>query len=255
MNDLFDVSQQTILVTGASSGIGRHFAQTLAGAGANVVLAARRRDRLDKLCAQISQNGGRATAVELDVTDPDAIPAAFDAAESAFGTVNVVVNNAGIGRGSPLHETTDADWQATLDTNLTAVHRIASEAVRRLIGAGTAGSIVNIASILGLRVAAGTGAYNASKAAVIHLTKSQALEWARYGIRANAICPGYFPTEINEGFLESPRGQELLSRNPMRRAGQLHELSGVLLLLVSEASSYMTGSVIAVDGGQLCSSL
>ena len=255
MNDLFDVSQQTVLVTGASSGLGRHFAQTLAGAGANVVLAARRRNRLDEVCTQIRQNGGQAIAVNLDVTDPAAIAAAFDAAESAFGTVDVVVNNAGIGRGSPLHETSDADWQATLDTNLTGVHRVASEAVRRLIDTGTTGSIVNIASILGLRVAAGTGAYNASKAAVIHLTKSQALEWARYGIRANVICPGYFPTEINEGFLESPRGQELIARNPMRRAGQLDELSGVLLLLVSEASSYMTGSIIAVDGGQLCNSL
>ncbi|HHQ14174.1 MAG TPA: SDR family oxidoreductase, partial [Chromatiales bacterium] len=196
MNDLFDVSQQTVLVTGASSGLGRHFAQTLAGAGANVVLAARRRNRLDEVCTQIRQNGGQAIAVNLDVTDPAAIAAAFDAAESAFGTVDVVVNNAGIGRGSPLHETSDADWQATLDTNLTGVHRVASEAVRRLIDTGTTGSIVNIASILGLRVAAGTGAYNASKAAVIHLTKSQALEWARYGIRANVICPGYFPTEI-----------------------------------------------------------
>ncbi len=255
MNELFDVSQRTVLVTGASSGIGRHFSRTLANAGANVVLAARRRNRLDEVRAQIRRDGGRAIAVELDVTDPVAIPAAFDAAESAFGTVNVVVNNAGIGRGSPLHETSDVDWQTTLDTNLTAVHRVASEAARRLINAKTAGSIVNIASILGLRVAAGTGAYNASKAAVIHLTKSQALEWARYNIRANVICPGYFPTEINEGFLESPRGQELISRNPMRRAGRLDELSGVLLLLASEASSYMTGSVIAVDGGHLCSSL
>lgn len=255
MTDSFSLAGRVALITGASSGLGRHFAKVLAEAGARVVVGARRSSRLDDLVAEISAAGGEAAAVTLDVTDRDSIAGAFAAAEARFGVVELVVNNAGIASTSRAEEMPDDDWQAQVDTNLTAVHRVASEAARRLIAAGKPGSVINIASILGLRVAPGTAAYNATKAAVIHLTKTQAVEWAKHGIRVNAICPGYFKTEMNQAMLDSPRGEELVNRVPMRRVGRMDELDGALLLLASQAGSYITGSVLAVDGGHLCSSL
>jgi NAD(P)-dependent dehydrogenase (short-subunit alcohol dehydrogenase family) len=227
----------------------------LARAGARVVVGARRSARLDELVETIGSVGGEAAAVSLDVTDRSSIAGGFDAAEARFGVVDLVVNNAGVASMSRAEEMPDEDWQLQVDTNLTAVHRVACEAARRLIAAGKPGSVINIASILGMRVAPGTAAYNTTKAAVIQLTKTQAVEWARHGIRANAICPGYFKTEINQAMLDSPRGEELIKRVPMRRTGRMEELDGPLLLLASDAGSFMTGSVLVVDGGHLCSSL
>jgi NAD(P)-dependent dehydrogenase (short-subunit alcohol dehydrogenase family) len=255
MKDRFSLAGRVALITGASSGLGRHFARVLAGAGARVVVGARRRERLDELVSELADEGSQALAVDLDVTDAASVEAAFEVAQTAFGAVDVLVNNAGVAWSGRLEQMTDPDWQATLDTNVTAVHRVAAEMARRLQTSARPGAIVNIASILGIRVGAGTAAYNASKAAVIQLTKSQALEWARLGIRVNALCPGYFPTEINAGFLESDEGKAMLRTVPLRRAGELDELSGPLLLLASGAGAYMTGAVVPVDGGHLCSSL
>lgn len=255
MTNSFSLDGRVALITGASSGLGRHFAQVLAASGARVVVGARRSSRLADLVAEIGAAGGQAAAVALDVTDRDSIAAAFTEAESSYGVVDLVVNNAGIASTSRVEKMPDDDWQAQVDTNLTAVHRVASEAARRLIAARKPGSIINIASILGLRVAPGTAAYNATKAAVIQLTKTQAVEWVKHGIRVNAICPGYFKTEINASMLDSPRGEDLVKRVPMRRVGRMEELDGPLLLLASAAGSYMTGSIVVVDGGHLCSSL
>lgn len=255
VTDRFNLNGRIALVTGASSGLGKHFARVLADAGARVVAGARRSERLRELVRDIEAAGGQAVAVTLDVTVRDSIARAFDAGEARFGVIDLVVNNAGIAASAPTAEMPDDDWQAQLDTNLTAVHRVSAEAARRLIAAGRPAAIVNIASILGLRVAPGVAAYNATKAAVIQLTKTQAVEWARHGIRSNAICPGYFRTELNQAALDSPRGEELVRRVPMRRIGRMDELDGALLLLASDAGSFITGSALVVDGGHLCSSL
>jgi len=251
----FDISGRIALVTGAGSGLGRSFALVLADAGAHVVLAGRRVENLEETAAMIAARSGHATPVAMDVTDAEAIRAAFDAVEERSGLVEIVVNNAGIARSGLLTETSEADWAAVIDTNLTAVHRVGREAVKRLQSAGRSGTVINIASILGLRVSAGLGAYIAAKSAVVQLTKAQALEWSGSGIRANAIAPGYFETEMNAGYFDTPKGQAMVERIPMRRIGEIEELGGALLLLASDASSYMSGSVITVDGGHLCSSL
>lgn len=255
MHKPLELQERVALVTGAGSGLGRSFALALAGAGARVAAAGRRVDRLGDTVESISAAGGVAEAVELDVTDPAAVVSAFARMEATLGPVDICVNNAGIARSGLLTEIDEADWSAVIDTNLTAVHRVAREAAKRLQAAQRPGSIINIASILGLRVSAGLGSYIAAKSAVIQLTKAQALEWARFGIRVNAIAPGYFETEMNAGYFDTPRGQAMVERIPMRRIGDADELSGALLLLASDASSYMTGSVITVDGGHLCSSL
>lgn len=252
---LFDIQGKVALVTGASSGLGRHFAQTLAAAGATVVVAARRTDRLEALVARIASEGGRAIAVSLDVTDAGSTAAAFAQATKSVGAPDIVVNNAGIAQTRPALELTEDDWRQVMNTNLDGAWRVAQAAAKAMTGAGKGGSIVNIASILGLRVAASLLAYAAAKAALIQATQALALEWARYKIRVNAIAPGYVETEINAGFFETEPGQAMVKRVPQRRIGQASELDGALLLLASEASSYMTGSVVVVDGGHLVSSL
>ena len=243
---------RTALVTGASSGLGRHFARVLAGAGARVALAARRLDRLEALTAELRATGASAHTVALDVTDPTAIAPAFDAAERALGPVTVLVNNAGVPSGSYLLKTTEEEWRSVLSVNLDGVFRVGQEAARRMRAHG-GGSIVNIASILGLGVLKTLAPYATSKAAVIQLTKAMALEFARDNIRVNAIAPGYVVTELNEAFLASDAGRKLLAKGPFGRAGRLEELDGPLLLLASDAGSYMTGSVLTVDGGTLLS--
>jgi NAD(P)-dependent dehydrogenase (short-subunit alcohol dehydrogenase family) len=250
-NGPFSLAGTTAFVTGASSGLGAHFARVLAGAGAGVALAARRLDRLTRLEDEIRAAGGKAWAVQLDVTDRVSVARAFDAAEAEAGPVTVLVNNAGVPSGSFFVETSDEAWRDVMAVNLDGVFRVGREAARRMIANGTGGSIVNIASILGFGAIKSLSAYAASKAAVVSLTKSMALELARQRIRVNAIAPGYFSTEINAGFLESEAGRRLLSRVPMGRAGELVELDGPLLLLASGAGAFMTGSVIAVDGGHL----
>ncbi|WP_367177060.1 SDR family NAD(P)-dependent oxidoreductase [Donghicola sp.] len=237
---------KTALVTGASSGLGAHFAKVLAAQGAEVTCSARRVDRLKALVAQI---GGGARAVAMDVTDAESVRAAFDR------PYDVVINNAGVTYDGPALKTAEDDWNWVINTDLTGVFRVAQAAGQALVDGGKGGSIVNIASILGLRVAGNLSAYATAKAGVVQMTKSLALEWARYGIRVNALCPGYIETDLNREFFASDAGKALIKRVPQRRLGQMEHLDGPLLLLASEDGAFMTGAEIVVDGGHLVSSL
>jgi NAD(P)-dependent dehydrogenase (short-subunit alcohol dehydrogenase family) len=247
---LFDISGKYALITGASSGLGRHFAHLLAARGASVVLAARRADALDEVCRSIKSEGGSAQPLVLDVADGEAVRAAI-----ASEPLDIVINNAGISRTGALIDLPPDDWQSVIDVDLSAAFHVAQAAARGMRDRGQGGSIVNIASILGKRVAGGVGAYTAAKAGLVQLTRAMALEWARYGIRVNALCPGYFSTEINQGFFDSEHGQAMVKRVPMRRIGELPELDGPLLLLASDAGRFMTGTEIVADGGHLVSGL
>jgi NAD(P)-dependent dehydrogenase (short-subunit alcohol dehydrogenase family) len=250
------LNQRVALVTGANGGLGAHFATTLARAGASVVLGARRPESVRALCDEINAAEGRAYAVELDVTDPLSVRRAFDDAQAqASGPIDLLVNNAGIAVTKPLLDQSPEDWERVLSVNLTGAWHVAQEAARRMVQAGNGGAIVNVASILGLRVAAQLPGYVASKAALIQLTKAMALELARHRIRVNALAPGYIKTGINDAFFESDAGLALLKRIPQRRLGNLADLDGPLLLLASEAGAYITGAVLAVDGGHLVSTL
>jgi NAD(P)-dependent dehydrogenase (short-subunit alcohol dehydrogenase family) len=254
--DLFRLDGKVALVTGASSGFGRHFAGVLAEAGAAVALGARRIDRLEALADEIRAAGGRAHAVPLDVTDAAGIKAALAASEAALGPIDILINNSGIsGPAAFAVDIEEADWDQVLDTNLKGVWLVSRAVARLMIDGGRGGSIVNIASMLGLRVAHAVSAYAASKAGVAQLTKAMALELARYRIRVNALAPGYFETDLNRDYLGSPAGQAMIKRIPQRRSGQAEDLDGALLLLASEASRYMTGTVIPIDGGHLVSTL
>jgi NAD(P)-dependent dehydrogenase (short-subunit alcohol dehydrogenase family) len=246
-----DLSGRTIVVTGASSGFGRHFAATLARRGARVVAVARRRELLESLIGEISAEGGQAEALPLDVTRAEEVEQAFAALER----IDVLVNNAGVGSGTKAVDLKESEWRWTYDVNVNAAWFAARAAALKMIAAGRGGSVVNIASITGLRPGGSSAAYASSKAAVIHLTKTLALEWARHGIRVNAIAPGYFETDLNREFLLSEAGEAMKKRIPQRRFGRMQDLDGPLLLLASEASAYMTGSVLEVDGGHLVSAL
>ena len=252
---MFEIDGQHVLVTGGSSGFGRHFARVLAGRGARITLAARRAEALASAVADITTSGGQAQSVVLDVTRAEQIEDAMKRAEAEFGPIHAVVNNAGVTATKPALDQDERAWDGVIDTNLKGVWLVAQAAARRMIESKVRGSIVNIASILGLRVAGAVAPYAISKAGVIQMTKALALEWARYGIRVNALAPGYFATELNDDFFESESGKALIKRVPQRRLGQLSELDGPLLLLISNAGSFMTGSVVAVDGGHLVSGL
>lgn len=251
----FRLDNKVALVTGAGTGLGRHFATTLADAGATVVLAARRREKLEQTAQGIIDNGGNAICLDLDVTDGKSVRKCFEKLLGKVGAPDVVVNNAGIARQAFLTDLTEEDWDAVLDTNLKGVFLVARAAALAMIDSRKQGSIVNIASILGFRVSKALASYIAAKSAVVNLTKAMALEWVRHGIRVNAIAPGYFLTEINEKQFAQGGEEVVVQRIPMKRIGALHELSGPLLLLASDAGSFMTGSTVTVDGGQLCSSL
>ena len=250
--DLFSLKGRVALVTGASSGLGTQFAKALADNGAAVALVARRADRLADMKKAIEAAGGRAVAIEADVTDRTAMLRAFDATEAAFGTVTILVNNAGIAQSSKRAiEVTAEEWRKVLSVDLDAVFYNAQEAARRMLAAKQPGAIVNIASVLGFGVSKGVAAYATAKAAVVQVTKALAVELAFKGVRVNAIAPGWFVTEINDKFLAGEAGEALKRAIPAGRFGKDGDLDGALLLLASDAGSYITGATIVVDGGQV----
>lgn len=251
MNDIFSLQGKTVLITGASSGFGAHFAQVLAGAGADLVLAARRVEKLEQTADAVRKLGRMATVVAMDVSDHQSVENAF----AAMPPLDVVINNAGINRLGAMDELAEEDWDAILDTNLKGVWAVSKQAIQRWRAEKRPGNIINIASVLGLRVGGQLVAYAASKAAVVQMTKAVALDYARDNIRCNAICPGYFLTDINREHMDGEWGQRLLKRIPFRRLGNLQELDGPLLLLASDASRYMSGAAVPVDGAHLCSTL
>lgn len=250
--DMFNLSGRVALVTGASSGLGQQFARALADNGAAVALVARRAERLEAFRTELQQRGAKAIAIEADVTRREAMFAAFDAAEKAFGTVTILVNNAGVAQ-KPLRavEVGADEWRRVLDVDLDAVFYWAQEGARRMIAVGQQGSIINIASVLGFGVSKGTAAYAVAKAAVVQATQALAIELAFKGVRVNAIAPGWFVTEINDTYLNSEAGHAMKRDIPMGRFGETGDLDGALLLLASDAGRYITGATIVVDGGQV----
>ena len=253
VSSVFNLTGQRAIVTGASRGLGRHFALTLARAGAQVVLAARGIDRLETAVKEIEGFGGCAVAIQVDVTDGENVRACVETAENALGPIDILVNNAGIAVTKPLLEHAEEDWDSVLDTNLKGIWLMAQEVARRMVHRGQGGSIINIASVLGERGISQLPGYCASKGGIINLTRAMAIELASHEIRVNAIAPGYIETDMNRGFFATQAGQRLIKRIPQRRVGQVEDLDGTLLLLASEASRYMTGSVITIDGGQSAS--
>jgi len=249
--ELFDLKGRVALVTGASSGLGLRFAEVLAGAGASVALVARRADRLAAVKARIEGSGGRAIAVAADVLDRAAMTRAFDQAEQAFGTVTILVNNAGVAHANRAVDLPEQEWRRVVGTNLDAVFFWTQEAARRMLDAGKGGAIVNIASVLGFGVAKGTAAYAVAKAGVIQLTKALGLELAFKGIRVNAIAPGWIVTELNRDYLMGEHGAAIKREIPVGRFGEERDLDGALLLLASDAGRFIAGATIVVDGGQM----
>ena len=251
----FGLQGTVALVTGASSGLGRHFAKTLAAAGCVVGVAARRTDRLDSLVTDIAANAGQAIALEMDVTDPESVRQGIQLLNDRVGPINLLVNNAGMAVSHRFIDAQAVERDAVFALNQTAVWEVAQQICQQMIAHSCAGSIINIASVGGLRTMGGAASYSVSKAAVVQMTKVMAMELARHNIRVNALAPGYISTEINADFLDSAAGQKLVNRSPMRRIGQCEELDGALLLLASERGSFMTGVALPVDGGHLVSSL
>jgi NAD(P)-dependent dehydrogenase (short-subunit alcohol dehydrogenase family) len=251
----FRLDSKVVLITGASSGLGQQAALTMARAGAHVVITARSRSRLDQAVQEIATAGGKVTPVELDVTDANSVRQCLDRIEAEVGVPHVLVNNAGVSLSKPLLDQSEDDWDLVMDTNLKGAWLVATETARRMKRKAQPGSIVNISSILGERVAGGVAPYAISKAGLIQATKVMALELARFGIRVNALLPGYVATDLNRDFLQSEAGQKLQSRIPTRRFGELSDLDGPLLLLASDAGRGLSGACIAVDAGHLVSSL
>jgi 3-oxoacyl-[acyl-carrier protein] reductase len=251
MSELFDVRQETILITGASRGLGRQFARVLAAHGAAVVLAARQTAKLQSLEEEIRGKGGRAAAVQLDVTELGSIAKAIDNAETALGPISVLINNAGIAIEKLSTDQNEQDWDAVINANLKGAYFLATELARRMIARKQEGNIVNIASVLGQGVMKFLSPYAISKAGIIQATKAMALELAGNRIRVNALAPGYIDTEMNHEFWSTPSGEKLTKRIPQRRIGAESDLDGAIMLLASKASRYMTGTVLTVDGGFL----
>lgn len=241
-----NLAGKVALVTGASSGLGAHFARTLAGAGARVALAARRLDRLEVLAAEL---GGDARAFAMDVTDVSAVRAAVDAVERACGPIDLLVNNSGVTVTKRIVDTEEADWDFVVDTNAKGAFFVAQAVVRRMVALGTRGRIINVASAAGLKPLSMISVYSVSKAAVVHMTKAMAVELARHGIAVNAICPGYIETDINTDYFASDAGRKLLDRMPRKRLGQAADLDGALLMLAGDASGFVNGAIIAIDDG------
>jgi NAD(P)-dependent dehydrogenase (short-subunit alcohol dehydrogenase family) len=257
MSYTLDLSGRVAFITGASSGLGTQFARTLASAGAAVVLASRRVERLQILRAEIEAAGGDAHVVMLDVTDHDSIKSAVAHAETEVGPIDILVNNSGVSTTQKLTDVTPQDYDFIFDTNTRGAFFVAQEVGKRMLarargaapGTYTGGRIVNVASMAGLRVLGQIGVYCMSKAAMIHMTRAQALEWGRYGINVNAICPGYIRTELNDSYWNTEQGEKLMSMLPRRRLGVPEDLDGLLLLLVADESRFINGAVIAADDG------
>ncbi len=249
-----NLKEKVAFVSGASSGIGARCARVLAAAGANVVLAARRLSRLKELRAEIEAAGGAAHATRLDVADPDSVVGAVAEAESQCGPIDILINNAGVAIAQPLTEVQASDYERMFGTNVRGAFFLAQEVGRRMIehnraNSGFCGRIVNVASAAGLRPLSRLGVYSMTKAAVIQMTRAQALEWGRFGINVNAICPGYVRTEMNEALWDSENGQRLLQALPRQRVGTVEDLDGLVLLLSSDESRMINGAVIAIDDG------
>jgi NAD(P)-dependent dehydrogenase (short-subunit alcohol dehydrogenase family) len=246
-----DLSGKRALITGGSSGLGAHFARVLAKSGAHVIVAARRQDRLDSVLEEIRSGGGAAETLQLDVLDSRSVKSAI----SGAGVIDILINNAGVANLKPALDQSEADWDSLVGTNLKGTWLVATETARLMKANQTRGCIINIASILGLRQAYSVSPYAIAKAGLIQLTKQLALELARHHIRVNALAPGYFRTDLNEGLLRGKSGDALIQRIPQRRLGNLEDLDGPLLLLASDSSRFMTGVTIPVDGGHLLSTL
>lgn len=252
MTDLLDIKGRTILVTGASSGLGRHFAALLVRHGARVAAAARRVSRLDELATEVQEESGLLLPVELDVTSTGSIDAAINRVEENLGSIDAIVNNAGIAVQGKALEATEADFDAMFDTNVRGAFFLARRCAARMIERGSGGAIVNIASAAGLIPMPQLTAYGMSKAAVVHMTKSLAKEWARHRINVNAICPGYIATDINSEFFSSEAGHRMVERFPRKRIGEPADLDAALLMLLApKASNYITGAVLSVDDGYI----
>jgi NAD(P)-dependent dehydrogenase (short-subunit alcohol dehydrogenase family) len=251
----FSLAGKVALVTGASSGIGRHLAKVLAREGAKVGLAARRVDAIESGAKEIRRSGGVAAAAQLDVRDAGSVVAAITAIEKTLGPIDIVVNNSGTAIPKPVLDQTEEDWDNVIDVNLKGAFLVATEVARRMRDSGRAGSIINIESIVSFRQSTYVVPYAASKAGLTQLTRNMALELARYRIRVNGIAPGYFNTDISHGLFDTAAGEALIKRIPQRRLGEFVDLEGPLLLLASDASRYMTGATLVVDGGHLCSNL
>ena len=257
MSYSIDLSGRVALITGASGGLGHQFARTLARAGAGVVLASRRIERMKTLRAEIEAAGGDAHVVGMDVTDIDSIKAAVAHAETEVGTIDILINNAGVGASQKLTEVTSDDYDYVMDTNLRGAFFVAQEVGKRMLarasgaapGTFTGGRIVNISSMAGLRVMGRIGVYAMSKAAVIHMTRAMALEWGRYGINVNAICPGYIDTEINHHYWSTDQGKELIETLPRKRVGRPPDLDTILMMLCANESHFVNGAVIQADDG------
>jgi len=252
-----DLSGRVAFITGASSGLGAQFARTLAGAGAAVVLASRRVEKLKDLRAEIDGAGGDAHVIELDVTDHDSIKSAVAHAETEVGSIDILVNNSGVSTTQRLQDITPGDFDFMFDTNVKGAFFVAQEVGKRMLarakgaapGNYTGGRIVNIASMAGLRVLPQIGVYCMSKSAVIQMTKAMALEWGKFGINVNAICPGYIDTEINHQHWQTESGQKLVQMLPRKRVGQPQDLDALIVMLCSDQSHFINGAVIAADDG------
>jgi len=252
-----DLSGRVALVTGASSGLGAQFAKTLSRAGAAVVLASRRIEKLKDLRAQIEAEGGDAHVVPLDVTDMDSIRSAVAHAETEVGSLDILVNNSGVSTTQRLQDVAEADFDFIFDTNVKGAFFVAQEVGKRMLarakgaapGTYTGGRIINIASMAGIKVLPQIGAYCMSKAAVIQMTRAMALEWGRFGINTNAICPGYIDTEINHHHWQTEGGQKLINMLPRKRVGEPKDLDALLVMLASNESHFVNGAVIAADDG------
>jgi NAD(P)-dependent dehydrogenase (short-subunit alcohol dehydrogenase family) len=252
-----DLSGRVAFITGASGGLGAQFARTLSRAGAAVVLASRRVEKLKELRAQIEGEGGDAHVLELDVTDVDSIKSAVAHAETEVGSIDILVNNSGVSTTQRIQDVTEADYDYVFDTNTKGAFFVAQEVGKRMMarakgaapGTFTGGRIINIASMAGLRVLPQIGIYCMSKAAVVHMTRAMALEWGRFGINVNAICPGYIDTEINHQHWKTEQGQKLIQMLPRKRVGQPQDLDAVLVMLCSNESHFINGAVISADDG------